>query len=502
MESIMKLFTILILSAAILSFTTNARADFPCEEAWSVELDTTGTLLGPSWQEDGQTYFLVGMINFRVQIINEDGVVWESPELPGPVSALNCVDFGVGDGREIFAATVQNNPQENHRNNQIGLHRFNGEDYEQRTDYLVRDWNHEIRINKIDYFPENLPDSSETLYLGTYYEWNWPSTADRGYSGDVLEFSCIEEDLINRDEIGMVISTCLINIDENDRQSIVYAVDSYSEGPGGGVGEQCGFTVLNSDLQSIASEWLYGAYMPYGPPFPAKMISCLVIKRDQDEVEDAYITFVDSTGTQILRFPQPEFERGERVALPEHISYNYSKSHHYYQPSNDGVQDFIILCLQDGSLQVIDIDNFQMAAVYEGVFPSYRDSKLGNFDDDEDLEMAVLTQNSFTLYDLGTLSVPTSSEPLWTPVSYAISAAYPNPFNSSTRFEYEIPQAGNVALSVYDITGREIKKLADGWQDIGKYNIVLDGKTLTSGTYLISLDAGGEKAVRQVQFLK
>jgi predicted outer membrane repeat protein len=88
------------------------------------------------------------------------------------------------------------------------------------------------------------------------------------------------------------------------------------------------------------------------------------------------------------------------------------------------------------------------------------------------------------------------------PTAFNLLQAYPNPFNSSTRLEYEIPQAGQIAMSVYDLTGREIVKLADGWREVGKYNIVLEGGNLTSGVYLISLDAGGRRVAKQVQLLK
>jgi len=52
---------------------------------------------------------------------------------------------------------------------------------------------------------------------------------------------------------------------------------------------------------------------------------------------------------------------------------------------------------------------------------------------------------------------------------------YPNPFNPSTTLSYSIQAAGSMSLIIYDIRGREIKKLAAGRQTAGTYKIVWEG---------------------------
>ena len=68
--------TISFTAALILILSTSTLAEFPAEEVWSVEFDTTVTCLGPNWQEDGQTHFLVGLENQAV-IVSDGEIVWD-----------------------------------------------------------------------------------------------------------------------------------------------------------------------------------------------------------------------------------------------------------------------------------------------------------------------------------------------------------------------------------------------------------------------------------------
>ncbi len=49
------------------------------------------------------------------------------------------------------------------------------------------------------------------------------------------------------------------------------------------------------------------------------------------------------------------------------------------------------------------------------------------------------------------------------PEAFLLSEAYPNPFNPSTYITYGIPEGANVKLVVYDIWGREVARLVDGY---------------------------------------
>ncbi|MFH1734057.1 MAG: T9SS type A sorting domain-containing protein [bacterium] len=88
------------------------------------------------------------------------------------------------------------------------------------------------------------------------------------------------------------------------------------------------------------------------------------------------------------------------------------------------------------------------------------------------------------------------------PVLPELHAARPNPFNPTTELSYELRVAGSVLLSVYDIQGREVAKLVDGFRDAGVHEATFDATGLTSGVYLVKLIAGDQKAISRIILMK
>lgn len=76
------------------------------------------------------------------------------------------------------------------------------------------------------------------------------------------------------------------------------------------------------------------------------------------------------------------------------------------------------------------------------------------------------------------------------PDVYAISQNYPNPFNPSTVIKYQLPEAVNVTIKLYDMLGREVKEFINHTQEAGYYELNFDGSDLSSGTYIYRITAG------------
>lgn len=78
------------------------------------------------------------------------------------------------------------------------------------------------------------------------------------------------------------------------------------------------------------------------------------------------------------------------------------------------------------------------------------------------------------------------------PENFALYPAYPNPFNPETIISFDLPKAGNVLLSLYDVTGKLVDVLLDEEKKAGTYQYKFkSGRyTLSSGTYFIRLQAG------------
>jgi hypothetical protein len=83
----------------------------------------------------------------------------------------------------------------------------------------------------------------------------------------------------------------------------------------------------------------------------------------------------------------------------------------------------------------------------------------------------------------------------------------PNPFNPVTQITFSVTKPGKVVLRIYDIAGRHLRALADGWREPGVYSEVWDGrddagKQLSSGVYFYRLDAGDFVATRTMVLLR
>jgi hypothetical protein len=88
------------------------------------------------------------------------------------------------------------------------------------------------------------------------------------------------------------------------------------------------------------------------------------------------------------------------------------------------------------------------------------------------------------------------------PEVYSLDQNYPNPFNPATTISYSIPKAGNVTLKVFNVLGQEVKTLANGFQQAGKYTVTFDASSLTSGVYFYSISSENYNQVKKMLLLK
>ena len=97
------------------------------------------------------------------------------------------------------------------------------------------------------------------------------------------------------------------------------------------------------------------------------------------------------------------------------------------------------------------------------------------------------------------------------PRAFSLSPSFPNPFNASTRIAYSLPSAGTnttpVELQVINVLGQQVRTLVRRHQTPGTYQLEWDGRgengrTLTSGVYLLVLRAGQRQAVQKMLLLR
>lgn len=67
---------------------------------------------------------------------------------------------------------------------------------------------------------------------------------------------------------------------------------------------------------------------------------------------------------------------------------------------------------------------------------------------------------------------------------------YPNPFNPSTVIGFQLPSSSLVTLKVYDMLGKDVATLVDGFVEAGYHHVSLNGANLSSGVYFYRVHAG------------
>ena len=88
------------------------------------------------------------------------------------------------------------------------------------------------------------------------------------------------------------------------------------------------------------------------------------------------------------------------------------------------------------------------------------------------------------------------------PRSSALMVNYPNPFNPATVISFNLPTAGAISLIVYDLQGREVAKLVDGWLSAGEHERIWNGEGLRSGVYFGALKTPTESRSKKLLLLK
>ena len=76
----------------------------------------------------------------------------------------------------------------------------------------------------------------------------------------------------------------------------------------------------------------------------------------------------------------------------------------------------------------------------------------------------------------------------------------PNPFTKATFISYTLPQAANVSLKLYDVTGALVTTLASGYHAAGsyRYSLLSAHYSLAAGVYLLKFESDGFRTTRKL----
>lgn len=92
-------------------------------------------------------------------------------------------------------------------------------------------------------------------------------------------------------------------------------------------------------------------------------------------------------------------------------------------------------------------------------------------------------------------------------IPFSLSQNYPNPARSRANIEYALPEATNVTLKIYDMTGRPIRTLITGTQKAGQHKVSWDGRDdkgneTSNGIYFYRLETTTSTVTKKLTLMK
>ena len=100
------------------------------------------------------------------------------------------------------------------------------------------------------------------------------------------------------------------------------------------------------------------------------------------------------------------------------------------------------------------------------------------------------------------IPVTVSNELEEIPSEFNLSQNYPNPFNPSTNISFNLPQASDVSLKVYNMLGQEVATLVSERLGAGAQTVTFDASNLSSGMYIYRIQAGTFSKTKKMMLIK
>jgi hypothetical protein len=124
----------------------------------------------------------------------------------------------------------------------------------------------------------------------------------------------------------------------------------------------------------------------------------------------------------------------------------------------------------------------------------YLETFIGEFVDIHDAELVSI--------DLATAEgAPVNSLVNVLPTEYALAQNYPNPFNPTTTISFALPQASDVQLDIYNVTGQLVESVSGNYT-AGTHEIVWDATNVASGVYFYRLVTNDFTQTKKMVLLK
>ncbi|HIA29450.1 MAG TPA: T9SS type A sorting domain-containing protein, partial [Candidatus Marinimicrobia bacterium] len=235
-------------------------------------------------------------------------------------------------------------------------------------------------------------------------------------------------------------------------------------------------------------------------------------------------------GSNIKKVFGLDHEGNELTGWPQSSTSSFKTAPVFADLNNSG-QPSIIAATSSGTLYAWDsggniMDNFPitLGGTVEGSL------SINDIDGDGDLEIGVGVSSELTLIDIKTeggygnywsmyrlnptrsgnrsdLEMGVEVNHPMLPSQFVVYQNYPNPFNPSTTIRYDLSEQSYVQISIHDLLGRNVRTLVKELQDAGQKSVVwdatdADGRSISSGIYLLSVNVDSESLVQKMMYLK
>ena len=109
------------------------------------------------------------------------------------------------------------------------------------------------------------------------------------------------------------------------------------------------------------------------------------------------------------------------------------------------------------------------------------------------------------VYDVSVMSIGGKENIV--PDKFYVSSNYPNPFNPTTRFYIDVPEAGNLSVTIYDVNGKLVKELINTYVNKGRVQSLWSGKNefdmmSPTGIYFLRVETSSNYHVQKLALVK
>ncbi|RKY60109.1 MAG: hypothetical protein DRP96_06145 [Candidatus Neomarinimicrobiota bacterium] len=260
---------------------------------------------------------------------------------------------------------------------------------------------------------------------------------------------------------------------------------------------------------------------------PVEWFVPVSVKDSENRLKDTYNGFgvslvsSDMFDTEDARNFTPNLDAWVDIYFPHHLEnnplnywpQNPMKAAYDIRPSADVIAWDFNLAYYKAANQKLTIswDTSQFPAGWELILVDYQNDTRTDMLANAEYMVTTPADDDGTLYYTVVAAEPEGAVGINSErnraTEFRLLPNYPNPFNATTRLQYQLPENARVNLTIYDIKGHLINTLVNSYQNAGLYNLEWNGRDhsgtmVGTGVYLYRLQAGGRTFTRKMLLIK